>query len=102
MNEQPRPDTLAVRGGLNRSQFDETSEGLFLTSGYVYATAEEAQAAFAGETDRFIYSRYGNPTVATFEERLRLMEGAEACWATATAWPPYSTRSLPYSRLVTE
>lgn len=84
MNEQPRPDTLAVRGGLNRSQFDETSEGLFLTSGYVYATAEEAQAAFAGETDRFIYSRYGNPTVATFEERLRLMEGAEACWATAT------------------
>jgi O-succinylhomoserine sulfhydrylase len=57
---------------------------MFLTSGYVYDTAEAAEAAFAGESDRFIYSRYGNPTIATFEERLRLMEDAEACWATAT------------------
>jgi len=79
-----RPETLAVRGGLARSHFDETSEGLFLTSGYVYATAEEAEAAFKDEIDRFIYSRYGNPTVAMFQERMRLLEGAEACFATAT------------------
>lgn len=52
-----RPDTLAVRGGLNRSNFDETSEGLFLTQGYVYPRAADAEAAFAGELDRFVYSR---------------------------------------------
>jgi O-succinylhomoserine sulfhydrylase len=79
-----RPDTLAVRGGLRRTGFDETAEALFLTSGYVYGSAEEAEAAFAGDIDRFVYSRYGNPTVAMFEERLRLLEGAEACWATAS------------------
>ena len=78
-----RPDTLAVRGGLVRSQFQETSEALFLTQGYVYANAAEAEAAFAGDADRFLYSRYGNPTVSTFEERLRLLEGAEAAFATA-------------------
>ena len=83
MNEL-RPDTLAVRGGLARSSFDETSEGLFLTSGYVYATAEEAEAAFKDEIDRFVYSRYGNPTVHMFQERMRLLEGTEACFATAS------------------
>ena len=83
MNEL-RPDTLAVRGGLIRSGFDETSEGLFLTSGYVYSSAEEAEAAFKDEIDRFVYSRYGNPTVGMFQERMRLLEGAEACFATAT------------------
>ena len=57
-----RPDTLAVRGGLVRSEFNEMSEALLLTQGYVYATAAEAEAAFAGEVDRFVYSRYGNPT----------------------------------------
>ncbi len=79
-----RPDTLAVRGGLARSGFDETSEGLFLTSGYVYASAQEAEAAFKDEIDRFVYSRYGNPTVRMFEERMRLLEGTEAYFATAT------------------
>ena len=79
-----RPDTLAVRGGHVRTPFAETSEALFLTQGYVYDRAADAEAAFAGESDRFVYSRYGNPTVATFEERLRLLEGAEACYATAT------------------
>ena len=79
-----RPDTLAVRGGLVRSGFDEMSEGLFLTQGYTYASAADAEAGFAGEVDRFLYSRYGNPTVTTFEERLRLLEGAEACYATAS------------------
>lgn len=79
-----RPDTLAVRGGLVRSEFAETSEALFLTQGYVYDRAADAEAAFAGESDRFVYSRYGNPTVSTFEERLRLLDGAEGCYATAT------------------
>ncbi len=79
-----RNDTRLVRGGLSRTEFDETAEALFLTSGYVYASAEEAEAAFAGETDRYIYSRYGNPTITMFEERLRQFEGAEACWATAS------------------
>lgn len=76
--------TLLVRGGLERTGFDETAEGLFLTSGYVYGSAAEAEAAFAGEHDRYIYSRYGNPTVSMFEERLRLIEGAEACMATSS------------------
>lgn len=79
-----RPETLAVRGGLSRSGFDETSEAMFLTSGFVYESAEQAEAAFKDEIDKFIYSRYGNPTVRMFEERLRLIEGAEACFATAS------------------
>ena len=77
-------DTDLVRAGLDRTSFGETSEALFLTSGYVYQSAEQAEAAFAGEVDHYIYSRYGNPTVATFEERLRVLEGAEAAWATAS------------------
>jgi O-succinylhomoserine sulfhydrylase len=82
--EQWRPDTLAVRAGLSRSNFEETAEALYLTSGYVYATAEEAEAAFTGGVDRFVYSRYGNPTVTMFEERLRRLDGAEACFATGS------------------
>jgi O-succinylhomoserine sulfhydrylase len=76
-----RPRTLAVRGGLRRSDLDETAEALFLTSGYIYQSAEEAEKCFlpGGSANRFVYSRYGNPTVAMFEERLRLIEGAEAC-----------------------
>ena len=84
MSRELRPDTLAVRGGLSRSGFDETSEALYLTSGFVYDSAEQAEAAFKDEIDKFIYSRYGNPTVRMFEERLRLIEGAEACFATAS------------------
>lgn len=79
-----RPDTLAVRGGTERTGFDETSEALFLTQGYVYASAAQAEASFAGEVDHYVYSRYGNPTVRAFEERLRLMEGADDCFATAS------------------
>ena len=82
--EGMRPDTLAIRGGLARSSFDETAEAIFLTSGFVYDSAEQAEAAFKEEIEKFIYSRYGNPTVAMFEERLRLLEGAEACFATAS------------------
>ena len=85
----PLPDgvsqaTIGVRGGLLRSGFEETSEGLYLTSGYVYESAADAEKAFTGEIDRFVYSRYGNPTVAMFEERLRLIEGAPAAFATAS------------------
>jgi O-succinylhomoserine sulfhydrylase len=79
-----RQQTNLVRGGLARSAFEETSEALYLTSGYVYGTPEEAEAAFKGESDRFVYSRYANPTVAMFEERLRLLEGADICRATAS------------------
>jgi O-succinylhomoserine sulfhydrylase len=79
-----RPDTLAVRGGLTRSPFEETSEALFLTSGFVYQSAEQAEAAFKDEVEHFIYSRYGNPTVAMFERRLAQLEGAPACFATAS------------------
>lgn len=77
-------ETDLVRGGLERSGWDETSEALILTSGFVYGSAAEAEAAFAGEDDRYIYSRYGNPTVSMFQERLRLIDGAEACYATAS------------------
>ncbi|BBZ06060.1 O-succinylhomoserine sulfhydrylase [Mycolicibacterium doricum] len=76
--------TIGVRGGLLRSGFEETAEAMYLTSGYVYASAAEAEKAFTGEIDRYVYSRYGNPTITMFEERLRLMEGAPACFATAT------------------
>ncbi|MBO6835608.1 MAG: O-succinylhomoserine sulfhydrylase [Alphaproteobacteria bacterium] len=79
-----RRQTELVRGGLDRSQFRETSEGLFLTSGYVYDSAEQAEASFKGETDNFMYSRYANPTVGMFEERLARLEGAEDCRATSS------------------
>jgi O-succinylhomoserine sulfhydrylase len=79
-----QPQTTLVRGGLHRSPHQETSEALYLTSGFVYDTAEEAEAAFKGDHKRYIYGRYGNPTVTTFEERLRLLEGAEACKGTAS------------------
>ncbi len=79
-----RPQTEMVRGGLARSGFDETSEALFLTSGYIYPSAEDAEAAFTGALKRYQYSRYANPTVSMFEERMCLLEGAEAAKATAT------------------
>ena len=76
--------TKIVRGGFNLSQNRETSEALFMSSGYVYDSAEQAAAAFRDETDNFVYSRYGNPTVEMFESRLALLEGAEACKAMGT------------------
>ena len=79
-----RTATKLVRGGTKRTAFDETSEALFMTSGYVYDTAEAAERAFKGEDQRFIYSRYANPTVAMLEERLCLLEGAEYCRGTAS------------------
>ena len=79
-----RPQTRAVRGGQVRTNFDETSEALFLTSGYAYSSAEEAEATFKATSDHYQYSRFGNPTVTMFENRLAGLEGAEACRATST------------------
>ena len=84
MTDEYHRDTKLVRGGLKRTEFQETSEALFLNSGYVYDSAEEAAAAFAGEADRYVYSRYGNPTVTMLQDRLAALEGAEACLATGT------------------
>ena len=67
-----------------RTDLSETSEALFLTSGFVYGSAAQAEATFKGEERRFQYSRFSNPTVAMLEERLTLLEGAEACRVTAT------------------
>jgi len=79
-----RTSTNLVRGGTNRSNFQETSEAIFATSGYIYRTAEEAEAAFKGENDKYVYSRFSNPTVTMFEQRMALLEGNDACRATAT------------------
>jgi hypothetical protein len=76
--------TQMVHGGLTRSQHAETAEAIYMTSGYVYQSAEEAQAAFDNSKPRFVYGRFGNPTVAMFEERMALLEGAEAARATAS------------------
>jgi O-succinylhomoserine sulfhydrylase len=79
-----RPATQAIRSGTMRSEFGETSEALFLTSGYSYDCAEDAAARFAGEQDGMTYSRLQNPTVQMLEERIAIMEGADACRATAS------------------
>jgi O-succinylhomoserine sulfhydrylase len=79
-----RPRTLMVRGATWRSPHGETSEAIFMNSGYVYDSAEEAEAAFVNAGSRFVYSRYASPTVNMFEERLRLIEGADACRSTSS------------------
>jgi O-succinylhomoserine sulfhydrylase len=79
-----RGQTLAIRGGTQRSEFGETSEAIFATSGYVYECAEQAEDAFKDRIDRFIYSRFSNPTVEMFQNRMALIEGAESGKATAT------------------
>jgi O-succinylhomoserine sulfhydrylase len=79
-----RPATELVHGGTLRSQFGETSEAIYLTQGFIYDTAESAAARFAGDEAGFIYSRFSNPTVSMFEERMRRLEGAEAVRSTAT------------------
>ena len=79
-----RPATRLVHGGVKRSQHGETAEALFLTSGFVYDSADQAEATFNGTVDHYQYSRFANPTVTMLEERLCLIEGAEACRTTAT------------------
>jgi O-succinylhomoserine sulfhydrylase len=76
--------TDLIHGGIARTPHGETSEAIFLTSGFVYDSAEQAEATFAGTVTHYQYSRFGNPTIAALEQRLALLEGAEACRATAT------------------
>jgi O-succinylhomoserine sulfhydrylase len=89
-NQRPAPDweinpqTAAVRAGLARSGFGETSEALYLNSGFTYSSAQEAFDSFADETDHYLYSRFHNPTVQMFEKRLAAIEGAEYCVATGS------------------
>ena len=89
MSQHPLPenlhiDTLAVRAAVDRSQYGENSEAMYLTSGYVQPDAETAARRFAGEEEGYTYARLGNPTVSSFEMRLAAMESAEACIATST------------------
>ena len=83
-HEQPGFDTLAVRAGTDRTAFGEHSEALFLTSSFVFSSAGQAAARFAGEEPGYVYSRYTNPTVTAFEQRLAALENAECCVATAS------------------
>ncbi|HEY1244884.1 MAG TPA: O-succinylhomoserine sulfhydrylase [Hyphomicrobiaceae bacterium] len=104
MTETPQPpeswspETLLVHGGTLRSGFAETSEALFLTQSYVYASAEQAEERFKNEAGGFIYSRYANPTVAMFEERMRLLESAGAARATATGMAAVTASLLCFLR----
>lgn len=91
-----QPETALVHGGIVRSQFGETSEALFLTQGYVYDNAEQAEARFKQEDPGYQYSRFGNPTVTMFEDRLKMLEGAEECRATATGMAAVTAAILAY------
>ncbi|MDP1639880.1 MAG: O-succinylhomoserine sulfhydrylase [Hyphomicrobium sp.] len=90
------PETQLVHGGSLRSQFGETSEAMFLTQGFVYASAEQAEARFKNEDPGYQYSRFGNPTVAMFEERVRLLEGAEDARATASGMAAVNAAVMSY------
>jgi len=90
------PETRLVHGGSFRSQFGETSEALFLTQGFVYDCAEQAEARFKNEDPGYQYSRFANPTVAMFEERIRLLEGADEARATATGMAAVNAALLSY------
>ena len=89
-----RTATELVHGGINRSQYGETSEAIFLTQGFVYQSAEAAEARFKGEDPGFIYSRYANPTNDMFEKRMCLMEGADDARATASGMAAVSAALL--------
>jgi O-succinylhomoserine sulfhydrylase len=91
---QYRPETRLVHSGTLRSQYGETSESLFLTQGFVYATAEECEARFKGEDPGYIYGRFSNPTVSMFEQRMIALEGAEACRSAATGMAAVTTAML--------
>lgn len=84
MTDRLHPRTRMIHDGSDRRAFGEMSEALYLTQGFAYASAEEAEARFDGTDPGFVYARYGNPTVAMFEERLASLEGAQACFATAS------------------
>jgi O-succinylhomoserine sulfhydrylase len=86
-----RPETNLVHGGTLRSQFNEMSEALFLTQGYIYESAEACEARFSGKIPGYVYSRYSNPTMNMFEQRMALLEGAEAARSTATGMAAVTT-----------
>ena len=81
-----RTATKLVRGGVKRSANQETAEALYMTSGFVYSSAEEAAAAFRGEADVFVYSRYGNPTVKMFEERFPCLKVLKRAGRQVAVW----------------
>jgi O-succinylhomoserine sulfhydrylase len=84
MERKYQPETLAVREAQPRSQYSEHAEALYLTSSFVFTNAEQAAKRFSGEEDGNVYSRFSNPTVTSFQERLAVLEGGEACLATAS------------------
>jgi O-succinylhomoserine sulfhydrylase len=86
-----RPETRLVHAGALRSQFGEMSEALFLTQGYIYPTAEECEARFSGKIPGYVYSRYSNPTMSMFEQRMAALEGAEAARSTSTGMAAVTT-----------
>ncbi|AFL48737.1 O-succinylhomoserine sulfhydrylase [Sinorhizobium fredii] len=94
MSKNWRPATQLVHGGTTRSQHGETSEAIFLTQGFVYDSSEAAEARFKGETDGFIYARYGSPTNDMFEKRMCMLEGAEDARATASGMAAVSSAIL--------
>ncbi len=94
MSKNWRPATQLVHGGTTRSQYGETSEAIFLTQGFVYENSEAAEARFKGETDGFIYARYGSPTNDMFEKRMCMLEGAEDARATASGMAAVSAAIL--------
>ncbi len=91
-----QPETLLVHGGTLRSSHGELSEALYLTQSFVYESAEQAERRFKDEEPGYIYSRFSNPTVAMFEERVRLLEGAQVCRATATGMAAVTAAMLCY------
>jgi len=98
-SSQYRTATRLVHGGIQRSQFGETAEALYLTSGYVYDDAEQAEGTFAGSIDHYQYSRFANPTISMLEERLCLIEGAEACRTTATGMAAVNAALLAHLKV---
>ena len=94
--DKKKNSTKLIKGGTNRSEFMETIDALFLTSGFIYESAEEAEKSFKEEKERFMYSRFGNPTVETFQKKMAMMEGAEDCWGTATGMAALFTIFMSY------
>jgi O-succinylhomoserine sulfhydrylase len=93
-----RPETALVHAGITRSEWGETSEALHLTQGFVYKDAEQAEARFKQEDPGYQYTRFGNPTISMFEDRLKIFEGAEECRATATGMAAVTASMLAYMR----
>ena len=93
-----RTATRLIHAGTERSMFGETSEAMFLTSGFIYDSAEQAEATFKGDVEHYQYSRFGNPTVAMFERRLAEIEGAESCRATASGMAAVHAALLSHLR----